>query len=124
MIPSSCPKASLVTNAALNRSGPFEVESTLKLHPAVVESAVIGVKDAARGEIVKAYVVLHPSFADRDPVSLERELQDHCKREAAPYKYPRRIEFVAPDWLPKTISGKIRRAELRQRERVAASAKM
>lgn len=94
--------------------GTFEVESTLKLHPAVVESAVVGLTDFARGEIVKAYVVLDPAFRDRDTLSLARELQEHCKREAAPYKYPRSIEFVALDWLPKTTSGKIKRNEIRK----------
>ncbi|RMZ83126.1 hypothetical protein DV738_g1269, partial [Chaetothyriales sp. CBS 135597] len=106
-----------VINSSGYRIGPFEVESTLKLHPAVVESAVIGVKDADRGEIVKAFVVLDPSFRNRDPAELARELQEHCKREAAPYKYPRSIQFVAADWLPKTTSGKIRRAEIRRWER-------
>jgi adenosine deaminase CECR1 len=99
--------------------GPFEVESTLKSHPAVVESAVVGVADAARGENVKAFVVLEPSFKDKDPGTLKRELQDHCKKEAAPYKYPRVIEFVSSEWLPKTTSGKIKRAELRRWEREA-----
>ncbi|KIW09854.1 hypothetical protein PV08_11955 [Exophiala spinifera] len=105
----------------VDATGPFEVESTLKLHPAVVESAVVGVPDAARGEIVKAYVVLDPSFASRDHASLARELQEHCKREAAPYKYPRSIQFVAPHWLPKTTSGKIRRGEIRKWEKAAAA---
>lgn len=95
--------------------GPFEVESTLKLHPAVVESAVIGVKDDQRGEIVKAFVVLEPGHDACQ--ALMKELQDHCKREAPPYKYPRSIEFVDPDWLPKTTSGKIKRADLRKWEK-------
>lgn len=97
--------------------GPFEVESTLKLHPAVVESAVIGVADAHRGEIVKAFVVLDSAWNASDLSSLTRELQEHCKKEAAPYKYPRSIEYVRADWLPKTTSGKIKRSELRQLER-------
>jgi acyl-coenzyme A synthetase/AMP-(fatty) acid ligase len=93
------------------RIGPFEVESALIEHPAVVEAAVIGKSDAARGMVVKAYVVLRKEHPRSD--ELCRELQEHCKRVTAPYKYPREIEFV--DELPKTISGKIRRVELRSR---------
>ena len=104
----------------IDLSGPFEVESALKSHPAVLESAVVGVPDDERGEVVKAFVVLTADSSQRDEDELRKELQDHCKREAAPYKYPRRIEFVAQNWLPKTISGKIRRAEIRQWERKAA----
>ena len=77
----------------------------------MLEAAVVGKLDALRGQVVKAFVVLR---RDRTPgEELRRELQDHCKRITAPYKYPREIEFVAE--LPKTISGKIRRIELRQR---------
>ena len=93
--------------------GPFEVESALLEHPAVVESAVVASPDAVRGEIVKAFVVLRPGHRAGD--ELVRTLQDHVKRVTAPYKYPRAIEFV--DALPKTVSGKIRRVELRERER-------
>jgi len=89
------------------------VESALVADPAVAESAVIGKADALRGEIVKAFVVLAPGYTPAD--ALVAELQDHVKTVTAPYKYPREIEFV-PD-LPKTISGKIRRTELRQMER-------
>ena len=92
---------------------PFEVESALVEDPAVAESAVIGKADALRGEIVKAFVVLAPGYTPAD--ALVAELQDHVKTVTAPYKYPREIEFVAD--LPKTISGKIRRTELRQMER-------
>ncbi len=95
------------------RIGPFEVESALLEHPAVVESAVVASPDPVRGEIVKAFVVLRPGHAPGD--ALVRELQEHVKRVTAPYKYPRAIEFVAG--LPKTVSGKIRRVELRERER-------
>ena len=95
------------------RIGPFEVESALLEHPAVVESAVVASPDPIRGEIVKAFVVLAAGHSPGD--ELARELQDHVKRVTAPYKYPRAIEFV--DALPKTVSGKIRRVELRDRER-------
>ena len=95
------------------RIGPFEVESALVEHPAVVEAAVVGKPDAERGEIVKAFVVLASGYASSD--QLTREIQDHVKTVTAPYKYPREIEYVED--LPKTISGKIRRVELRERER-------
>jgi acetyl-CoA synthetase/medium-chain acyl-CoA synthetase len=95
------------------RIGPFEVESALLEHPAVVESAVVASPDAVRGEIVKAFVVLRPGVTGG--AELVRALQEHVKRVTAPYKYPRAIEFVPS--LPKTVSGKIRRAELRERER-------
>ncbi len=94
------------------RIGPFEVESALLEHPAVVESAVVASPDPTRGEVVKAFVVLAPGFAPDE--ALVRALQEHVKATTAPYKYPRRIEFVAS--LPKTVSGKIRRVELRARE--------
>jgi acyl-coenzyme A synthetase/AMP-(fatty) acid ligase len=95
------------------RIGPFEVESALVEHPAVVESAVIASPDPVRGEIVKAFVILAPGYTASD--ALAGELQEHVKTVTAPYKYPREIEFVTE--LPKTISGKIRRVELRERER-------
>ena len=101
-----------VISSGAYRIGPFEVESALIEHPAVMEAAVVGSPDADRGNIVKAFVVLRPGF-DASP-ALVKELQDHCKRVTAPYKYPREIEFVAE--LPKTRSGKIRRVELRQAE--------
>ncbi len=97
--------------SASYRIGPFEVESALVEHPAVVESAVVGKPDPDRTSIVKAFVVLAPGHEGTD--ALARELQDHVKTVTAPYKYPREIEFV--DSLPKTISGKIRRSELRER---------
>jgi acetyl-CoA synthetase len=91
------------------RIGPFEVESALVSHPAVAEAAVVAAPDEERGEVVRAVVVLRPGQARSD--SLARELQEHVKRETAPYKYPRIVEFA--DELPKTASGKVRRAELR-----------
>lgn len=94
------------------RIGPFEVESALLTHPAVLESAVVGKPDADRGHVVKAFVVLREGASAS--AELVAELQAHVKAATAPYKYPRDIEFVAE--LPKTVSGKIRRAELRARE--------
>jgi len=94
------------------RIGPFEVESALVEHAAVVEAAVIGIPDKIKGQRVKAYVVLHSDFQPSE--TLVKELQEHVKKTTAPYKYPREIEFVKD--LPKTISGKIRRVELRERE--------
>ena len=93
------------------RIGPFEVESALLEHPAVLDVAVIGKADSLRGQIVKACVVLRPEFAAAE--ELKAELQTHCKRLVAAYKYPREIEFMRE--LPKTTSGKTRRVELRQR---------
>jgi len=95
--------------SASYRIGPFEVESALVEHPAVAESAVVGKPDPERTQIVKAYVILAPGHEPSG--GLVRELQEHCRRVTAPYKYPREIEFV--DELPKTVSGKIRRVELR-----------
>ena len=109
-------RADDVIISASYRIGPFEVESALVEHPAVAESAVIGKADALRGEIVKAFVVLAPG--KRPSEALADDLQEHVRRVTAPYKYPREVEFV--EELPKTISGKIRRAELRQRERERA----
>jgi acetyl-CoA synthetase/medium-chain acyl-CoA synthetase len=95
------------------RIGPFEVESALKEHSAVAESAVVASPDEMRGEIVKAYVILAPGYSPTP--ELASELQAYVKQVTAPYKYPREIEFV--ESLPKTISGKIRRVELREMER-------
>lgn len=99
------------------RIGPFEVESALIEHPAVAESAVVASPDETRGEIVKAFVVLAKGYEPGE--ALAAELQAHVKRVTAPYKYPRKIEFVTN--LPKTISGKIIRKELRAREWTAVS---
>jgi len=93
------------------RVGPFEVESALLEHPAVAESAVVGVPDEKLGQRIKAFVVLKPTVVGSD--ALASELQEHVKRTTAPYKYPREISFVTE--LPKTVSGKIRRVELRQK---------
>lgn len=94
------------------RIGPFEVESALVSHAAVVEAAVTGVPDPVRGMAVKATVVLSSGYEGSD--ELTKELQNHVKTVTAPYKYPRIIEYVAE--LPKTISGKIKRAEIRARD--------
>ncbi len=95
------------------RIGPFEVESALVEHPAVLECAITAVPDEIRGQIVKATVVLAKNYVASD--SLVKELQEHVKNVTAPYKYPRIIEFVAE--LPKTISGKIRRVEIRETDK-------
>ncbi|MCX6700464.1 MAG: AMP-binding protein [Methanomicrobiales archaeon] len=101
-----------VIKASGYRIGPFEVESALIEHPAVQEAAVVGVPDDVRGMIVKAFIVLAPGHNPSD--TLVKELQNHVKHVTAPYKYPRLIEFTVT--LPKTISGKIRRKELREAE--------
>jgi acyl-coenzyme A synthetase/AMP-(fatty) acid ligase len=91
------------------RIGPFEVESALLSHPAVAEAAAVAAPDPERGAVVRAIVVPR----EREPSEeLARELQEHCKRETAPYKFPRIVEFAAE--LPKTSSGKVKRAQLRQ----------
>ena len=94
------------------RIGPFEVESALMTHPAVIECAITGVPDEMRGQVVKATIILAPEYKSKAGEELIKELQNHVKRITAPYKYPRVIEFV--DELPKTISGKIRRTEIRK----------
>ena len=96
------------------RIGPFEVESALMSHDAVVECAITAVPDPIRGQVVKATIVLAPAYKAKAGEELIKELQDYVKRVTAPYKYPRIIEFV--DELPKTISGKIRRVEIRQKD--------
>ncbi len=94
------------------RIGPFEVESALVEHPAVAEAAVIAAPDEVRGEIVKAFVILAEDYSPSD--ELTKQLQDHAKKVTAPYKYPRAISYVKD--LPKTVSGKIRRGELKKTE--------
>lgn len=94
------------------RIGPFEVESALLEHPAVLETAITAVPDELRGQVVKATIVLTKGYSPSE--ELKKELQNHVKRTTAPYKYPRIVEFV--DELPKTISGKIRRAQIRQED--------
>lgn len=93
------------------RIGPFEVESALMTHPAVVECAITGVPDEVRGQVVKATIVLAKAYKDKAGEELVKEIQNHVKKTTAPYKYPRVVEFV--EELPKTISGKIRRVEIR-----------
>ncbi|MBQ8889376.1 MAG: AMP-binding protein [Bacteroidaceae bacterium] len=97
------------------RIGPFEVESALMTHPAVVECAITGVPDEIRGQVVKATIILSKDYKGKEGAELIKELQDHVKKVTAPYKYPRVIEFV--DELPKTISGKIRRVEIREKNK-------
>jgi acetyl-CoA synthetase/medium-chain acyl-CoA synthetase len=104
-------RADDVIKSAAYRIGPFEVESALIEHPAVLEAAVVGKPDDVRGQIVKAFVVLRKGREPGD--ALKAELQEHCKQVTAPYKYPREIEFLTE--LPKTASGKIRRVDLRRR---------
>jgi len=112
-----------VINSSGYRIGPFEVESTLKLHDAVVESAVVAAPDPEREEVVKAFVVLTEAKwkavkgNSGKQQEMVKELQNFCKEHAAPYKYPRKMEFVDASFLPKTISGKIKRAELKKLER-------
>ena len=105
-----------VINSAGYRIGPAEVENAILDHPSVLETAVIGIADAERGELVKAFIVLRPGFTAGD--ALKKELQDHVKRTTAPYKYPRAIEFIAE--LPKTMTGKIQRVALRTMEKERA----
>ncbi len=94
------------------RIGPFEVESALMTHPAVIECAVTGVPDEVRGQVIKATIILAPEYRPGDD-NLAKEIQEHVKKVTAPYKYPRIVEFVTE--LPKTISGKIRRVEIREK---------
>jgi len=96
------------------RISPFEVESALLEHELIAESAVVGIPDATRGQLVKAYIVLVEDH--KGSIELAKKIQDFCKNLTAPYKYPRKIEFVST--LPKTISGKIRRVELRENEKL------
>ena len=96
------------------RIGPFEIESILMEHPSVLECAVTAADDPIRGKVVKATIVLTPEYKDKGNDDLVKELQNYVKMSTAPYKYPRRIEFV--DELPKTISGKIRRVEIREND--------
>jgi len=101
-----------IIKASGYRIGPFEVESVLQEHPAVAENAIVASPDPVRGEIVKAFVVLKPGYEPSE--ELIKDIQEFAKQRTAPYKYPREIEFM--DELPKTVSGKIKRAALRNRE--------
>ncbi|XP_038048324.1 acyl-coenzyme A synthetase ACSM3, mitochondrial-like [Patiria miniata] len=103
-----------IINTSGYRIGPFEVESALIEHPAVAESAVVSSPDPKRGEVVKAFIVLTADYKSEDKEQLTQEIQNHVKSITAPYKYPRKIEFM--ESLPKTVSGKIRRVELRNQE--------
>ena len=95
------------------RIGPFEVENALMQHPAVVECAITGVPDEVRGQVVKATIVLAKDYRCADKSALTKDIQDFVKQQTAPYKYPRIVEFV--DELPKTISGKIKRSDIRNK---------
>ncbi|XP_004855893.1 acyl-coenzyme A synthetase ACSM2A, mitochondrial [Heterocephalus glaber] len=107
-------RADDIINSSGYRIGPSEVENVLMEHPAVAEVAVVSSPDPVRGEVVKAFVVLTPHFLSHDKDQLTRELQQHAKSVTAPYKYPRKLEFVLD--LPKTITGKISREKLRAME--------
>ncbi|XP_014746496.1 PREDICTED: acyl-coenzyme A synthetase ACSM4, mitochondrial-like [Sturnus vulgaris] len=107
-------RADDIINSAGYRIGPFEVESALIQHPAVSDVAVVSSPDPVRGEVVKAFIVLAPDFVSHDPEKLTLELQQHVKKVTAPYKYPRKMEFVQE--LPKTTTGKIQRKVLRTKE--------
>ena len=96
------------------RIGPFEVESALMKHPAVLECAITGVPDEIRGQVVKATIVLTEEYRDRANEQLIKDIQTYVKEATAPYKYPRVVEFVTE--LPKTISGKIKHFEIRQQK--------
>ncbi|KAF2106341.1 acetyl-CoA synthetase [Lophiotrema nucula] len=112
-------RADDVINASGYRIGPFEVESVLAAHQGIVESAVVCSPDPIRGEVVKAFIVLTTEWAERaskDADGVVKDVQAFCKKNAAPYKYPRKVQFVTGSFLPKTISGKIRRRELRDME--------
>ena len=108
-------RADDVIKASGYRIGPFEVESSLQKHPAVAESAVVGSPDEVRGTVVKAFIVLAPGFEASD--ELAKDIQNFVKQDTAPYKYPRKIQFMQE--LPKTVSGKIRRVELREMDNEA-----
>uniref|UniRef100_A0A8C3V550 medium-chain acyl-CoA ligase n=1 Tax=Catharus ustulatus TaxID=91951 RepID=A0A8C3V550_CATUS len=107
-------RADDIINSAGYRIGPFEVESALVQHPAVSDVAVVSSPDPVRGEVVKAFIVLAPAFVSHDPEKLIHELQQHVKKVTAPYKYPRKVEFVQE--LPKTATGKIQRKVLKNKE--------
>lgn len=114
-----------VINSAGYRIGPTEIESVLQTHPAVVESAAVSSPDEKRGEVVKAFIILTEKFRQKvdkeGPAELIKEIQNYVKLHTAPYKYPRKVEFV--DGLPKTVSGKILRRELKRAEYEKATAK-
>ncbi|KAH7407994.1 hypothetical protein BKA64DRAFT_572070 [Cadophora sp. MPI-SDFR-AT-0126] len=102
-------------NSSGYRIGPFEVESALQAHPEVEESAVVSSPDPVRGEVVKAFVVLKAG-SKMDHEVLKKQLQEHCKINTAPYKYPRKIQFVPASFIPRTTTGKIQRSKLKKME--------
>jgi acetyl-CoA synthetase len=108
-----------VIKASGYRIGPAEIESCLVKHPAVANAAVIGKPDEARGQIVKAFIVLQPGQAASQ--QLVDEIQAHVRARLAPYEYPREIEFL--DALPMTTTGKVQRKELRKREEAKLAAR-
>ncbi|MBT3401667.1 MAG: AMP-binding protein, partial [Rhodospirillaceae bacterium] len=110
-------RADDVINSAGYRIGPSEVENSLMTHPAVASSAVIGVPDEARGELVKAFIILKDGETPSD--ALAAEIQEHVKRRLAAHEFPRAVEFVTE--VPMTTTGKIQRRVLREREAAKAS---
>lgn len=113
-------RADDLINSAGYRIGPSEVEAAIMEHPAVVDCAAVGSPDAQRGEVVKAFIVLRDDWSGERGAALEAAIQDHVKQATAPYKYPRRIEFVSE--LPRTPTGKVRRKTLRDQEYAAFKA--
>jgi medium-chain acyl-CoA synthetase len=111
-----------IINCSGYRIGPSEVEAVLQMHPGVLESAVIGVPDEERGSIIKAYVVLNEEYEQHPLRKLKVELRQHCLYHSAPYKCPRVIEFLSKTELPRTVTGKVQRHELRAREQRKSSA--
>ena len=110
-------RADDIIKTAGHMVGPFEVESAVMTHPAVVECAITGVPDDVRGQIIRATVVLGAEYKHLAGEALAKEIKDHVKKVTAPYKYPRVVEFV--NELPKTISGKIRRTEIREKDNIS-----
>jgi len=102
------------------RIGPFDIESAFLTHPAVIEAAVVGVPHETRGQAIKAFVVVKPEYANH--VNIVDALKEHCKKELAHYQVPSFIEIVED--LPKTVSGKIRRTELREKEMLLYRSKL
>ncbi|CCD47796.1 similar to amp-dependent synthetase and ligase [Botrytis cinerea T4] len=102
-----------IINCSGYRIGPSEVEAVLQSHPGVLESAVVGIPDEERGSIIKAYVVLNQEYETKAPRKLQVELRQHCLNNSAPYKCPRVIEFIRGAKLPRTVTGKVQRHELR-----------
>ncbi|GCB20771.1 acyl-coenzyme A synthetase ACSM3, mitochondrial [Aspergillus awamori] len=111
-----------IINCSGYRIGPSEVEAVLQMHPGVLESAVIGIPDEERGSIIKAYVVLNEEYEQHPLRKLKVELRQHCLYHSAPYKCPRVIEFLSKTELPRTVTGKVQRHELRAREQRKSSA--